>query len=162
MARAEDGWFLALKLDSGEAVYGLGEQFGPLNRRGQLVVSWNDDALGVNAARAYKNAPFAWSPRGWGLFVHTPARVTHAVGYARWSHRSYGLLVEDRALDLFLLTAADAPGVLERYTFLTGRTPLPPRWSFGVWLSRAYSARSMPSEANRAQEYVIDGPSTSR
>lgn len=137
VARAEDGWFLALQLDSGEAVYGLGEQFGPLNRRGQLVVSWNDDALGVNAARTYKNTPFAWSPRGWGLFVHTPARVTHAVGYARWSHRSYGLLVEDRALDLFLLTAA-APGVLERYTFLTGRTPLPPRWSFGVWLSRAY------------------------
>lgn len=102
------------------------------------MVSWNDDALGVNAARTYKNTPFAWSPRGWGLFVHTPARVTHAVGYARWSHRSYGLLVEDRALDLFLLTAADAPGVLERYTFLTGRTPLPPRWSFGVWLSRAY------------------------
>ena len=30
---------------------------------------------------SYKNTPFAWSPRGWGLFVHTAATVTHGVGH---------------------------------------------------------------------------------
>ena len=76
----KQGWTAALALTSGESFYGLGEKFGPLDRRSQLVTSQVEDALGVNTELAYKNAPFGWSPRGWGLFVHTPARVTHGVG----------------------------------------------------------------------------------
>jgi alpha-D-xyloside xylohydrolase len=60
------------------------------------------------------------------------------VGYPQWSQRSYVLRVEDPVLDLFLM-GADAPaGLLERFTHLTGRAPLPPRWSYGVWMSRCY------------------------
>lgn len=137
-ARTENGWFATFNLDSGEPVYGLGEKFGPLNKRGQLIVSWAEDALGVNAEKSYKNCPFAWSPRGWGVFTHTSGRVSHGVGYGQWSHRSYGLAVEDRVLDIFFLLGKDGAEVLERYTWLTGRAPKPPRWSYGVWLSRAY------------------------
>src|SRR5690606_24113694 len=71
LARGADGWFAAFALESGEPVYGLGEKWGALDRRGQLIDSWVHDALGVNGERSYKNCPFAWSPRGWGLFVHT-------------------------------------------------------------------------------------------
>ena len=74
-----------------------------MNHRGQLLRSRVEDALGVNAEASYKNTPFAWSPRGWGLFVHTAATVTHGVGHPAWSHRSYVLDVEDEALDLFLI-----------------------------------------------------------
>lgn len=137
-ARTEAGWFAAIHLDSGEPVYGLGEKYGPLNRRGQCVVSQNHDALGVNAEISYKNTPFAWSPGGWGAFVHTPARVTHGVGYSQWSHRTYGLEVEDTELDLFLISASGPADILERYTALTGRPVEPPLWSYGLWLSRAY------------------------
>jgi alpha-D-xyloside xylohydrolase len=137
-ARFDGGWFAALHLDSGDPVYGLGEVWGPLNHRGGLHRSWVEDALGVNVAASYKPVPFAWSPRGWGVFAHTPAAVTHAIGHAPWSHRSYALAVEDDALDLFLLAADDPAGLLERYTWLTGRPPRPPRWSLGAWLSRAY------------------------
>ena len=108
-ARTDDGWFAALGLASGEPVYGHGEKWGPLNHRGQLLRSRVEDALGVNAEASYKNAPFAWSPRGWGLFVHTPGPVTHGIGHPGWSHRSYALVVEDEALDLFLI-AGDAAG----------------------------------------------------
>jgi alpha-D-xyloside xylohydrolase len=131
-------WTLTFGLRAGEPVYGLGEKFGPLDRRGQLVTSWNDDALGVNSELAYKNIPFAWSPSGWGLFVHTTARVEHGVGYPQWSHRSYVLRVWDAALDLFLIAGNSPAEILERYTHLTGRAPLPPRWSYGVWMSRCY------------------------
>ncbi len=136
----EGAWWIAFGLRSGEAVYGLGEKFGRLDRRGQLVISWNEDALGVNSEPSYKNVPFAWSTEGWGLFVHTTARVSHGVGYPQWSARSYALRVEEPVLDLFLLVG-DSPGaLLERYTHLTGRTPLLPRWSYGVWMSRCYYA----------------------
>jgi alpha-D-xyloside xylohydrolase len=137
-ARTEDGWIATFDLKANEPVYGLGEKWGRLNKRGELVRSEVFDALGVNADRAYKNAPFAWSPRGWGLFVHTPATVWHSVGAPLWSQRAYGVLVKDAALDLFLI-AGDTPArLLDAYTGLTGKAPTPPLWSLGVILSKAY------------------------
>ncbi len=137
-ARRADSWLVALALGNDEPVYGLGEKWAALNRRGQLIHNWNEDATTLNSELSYKNTPFAWSPEGWGLFVHTPSRVSHGVGYPQWSHRSYILQVFDAELDLFWV-AADSPSqMLERYTHLTGRAALPPRWSYGMWISRAY------------------------
>jgi alpha-D-xyloside xylohydrolase len=72
------------------------------------------------------------------VFTHTPSKVTHGVGYPQWSHRSYILQVFDTELDLFLIAADNPAQMIERYTHLTGRTALPPRWSYGMWMSRAY------------------------
>jgi alpha-D-xyloside xylohydrolase len=137
-ARLGDGWFVSVELGHETPVYGLGEKWGRLDKRGQLVRSFNHDALGVNAEISYKNAPFAWSPEGWGLFVHTVAPVVHGVGYAPWSQRAYGLKIDDPALDLFLLDGADGAQILGQYTALTGRAPMPPLWSLGLILSKAY------------------------
>src|SRR4029450_5734599 len=99
-------------MQHGEALYGSGEKFGPLDKRGQLVHSQVEDALGVNTGLAYKNTPFAWSPgagRGaWGILVHTPGLGPHGVVYPVGPHRSYAVVVDDEALDLVLF-AADAP-----------------------------------------------------
>lgn len=138
LAKVDEGWFVALDLDNDEAVYGLGEKWGKLNKRGQLIRSFNSDALGVNAEISYKNTPFAWSPDGWGVFVHTPAPVTHGVGYAPWSQRAYGILVEDETLDVFLFAEKSGAELIDTYTQLTGRAPVPPDWSLGVILSKAY------------------------
>lgn len=145
IGRTRDGaqWLAALALASGEPVYGLGEKFGPLNKRGQLVTSQVEDALGVNSDRSYKCTPFCWSPGSgakggaWGIFVNTPGRVTHGVGHPQWSHRSYVAVVDDEALDVFLIAGRDPAQVLERYAMLTGRAPNVPLWSLGLWVSRA-------------------------
>ena len=130
-------WCVAFALASDSAVYGMGEKFGPLNKRGQLVRGRTEDALGVNTELSYKNIPFCWSNEGWGLLVHTPGVVRHGVGYPQWSHRSYVVEAEDDTLDLFLFGGEPAD-ILDAYTTLTGRAALPPLWSFGMWLSRAY------------------------
>jgi alpha-D-xyloside xylohydrolase len=64
--------------------------------------------------------------------------VTHGVGYPDWSHRSYGLVVDDEALDIFLITAQHPAEIIERYTHLTGHAPDVPLWSLGLWVSKAY------------------------
>jgi alpha-D-xyloside xylohydrolase len=137
--RQGDLWMAAFALASGERVYGLGEKFGPLDKRGQLIHSQVVDAQGVNTGLAYKNTPFAWSPGtgsgAWGLFVNTPGTVTHGIGHPDWSHRSYALLVEDEALDLYLFVADAPAGIIDRYTQLTGRAPAVPAWSLGLWVS---------------------------
>ncbi|MGH8123357.1 MAG: alpha-xylosidase [Rudaea sp.] len=137
-ARIAGGWLIALDLKSSEPVYGLGEKWGRLNKRGQWLRSLNEDALGVNAERSYKNTPFAWSPRGWGSLVHTPSPVDHAVGFAPFSERAYVIVVEDEALDFFLFAGANGADLLASYTALTGRAPVPPLWSLGLILSKAY------------------------
>lgn len=141
LAKVDEGWFMGFDLQSCEPVYGLGEKWSKLDKRGQLIRSMNYDALGVNAEISYKNTPFCWSPEGWGVFVHTPAPVTHGVGYAPWSQRAYGVLVEDTALDIFVMTSdASNPGadLIDQYTRMTGKAPVPPEWSLGVILSKAY------------------------
>ncbi|MBA3508410.1 MAG: alpha-xylosidase [Betaproteobacteria bacterium] len=135
-------WTAAFALNSGEPVYGLGEKFGPLDKRGQLIHSQVEDALGVNTGLSYKNTPFAWGvgdgSGAWGVLVHTPGMVTHGVGHPDWSHRSYAVVVDDEALDLILFAAAAPAGILDAYTQLTGRAPRVPRFSLGLWVSRAY------------------------
>ncbi len=137
-ARLDGRWLASLELGPATPVYGLGEKWGRLDHRGELIRSFNHDALGVNAERSYKNAPFAWSPDGWGVFVHTAAAVTHGVGYAPWSQRAYLLEVDSPVLDLFLLAGRDGAELLAQYTALTGRAPVPPAWSLGIILSKAY------------------------
>ncbi len=46
--------------------------------------------------------------------------------------------VEDTNLDFFLF-AADTPAeIIDAYTNLTGKSPLLPVWSYGLWMARAY------------------------
>jgi alpha-D-xyloside xylohydrolase len=138
-ARQGQSWVAAYALASGEPVYGLGAQAATLNKRGQLVDS-QVEAAGASPFASGTSAPFCWSPGpgggAWGIYVHTPSRVLHGVGYPGWSQRSYGLVVDDEALDLFLIAARDPAQVIERYTALTGRAPEVPRWSLGVWIAR--------------------------
>ncbi|MEO7743312.1 MAG: TIM-barrel domain-containing protein, partial [Usitatibacter sp.] len=137
-------WCAAFALASETAIYGFGEKFGPLDKRGQLIRGRTEDALGVNTELSYKNIPFCWSPDGWGLLAHTPGVVRHGVGYPQWSHRSHVVEVEDEALDLVFFGGEPAAILLD-YARLTGLPSLPPLWSYGMWLSRAYY--KVPQEA---------------
>ncbi|MBE1301060.1 MAG: alpha-xylosidase [Alteromonadaceae bacterium] len=166
MAKLQEGWLCSFDLFSNEPVYGLGEKWGRLNKRGQLVRSFNHDALGVNAEISYKNTPFCWSPEGWGVFVHTPAPVTHSVGYALWSQRAYGVLVEDDELDIFLFCGDSPSEIIDQYTQLTGKAPTPPDWSLGVILSKAYykdvpelleTARQVRAQGMPCDTITLDG-----
>jgi alpha-D-xyloside xylohydrolase len=142
---AKDGnWCMAIALESDTALYGFGEKFGPLDKRGQLIRGRTEDALGVNAELSYKNIPFFWTTEGWGLLIHSTGTIRHGAGYPQWSHRSYVAEVDDDALDVFLF-AGDPAAMLESYTQLTGRPALPPIWGYGMWLSRAYY--KVPQEA---------------
>lgn len=169
VSRVPEGWFMSFDLQSSEPVYGLGEKWSKLDKRGQLIRSMNHDALGVNAEISYKNTPFCWSPEGWGVFVHTPSPVTHGVGYAPWSQRAYSVLVEDCYMDIFVLTS-DAENVgadlIAQYTDLTGKAPVPPDWSMGIILSKAYykdaeelltTARAVREQGMPCDVITLDG-----
>jgi len=132
-------WLAALALASGDAVYGLGEQPGPLDKRGQRLRTGAGDVQDGGAQRVHASTPFAWGPGGrggaWGVFVHGAGSVTHGVGNPEWSHRTYALVVDDEAIELFLF-AADTPAeIVGMYAQLTGPAPDVPVWSLGAWIA---------------------------
>ncbi len=68
-----------LSLGVGEQVYGLGERFGPVAKTGQTVDIWHADG-GTSSEQAYKNVPFFWTTRGYGIFVDHPEQVSFEIG----------------------------------------------------------------------------------
>lgn len=124
-----------LSLPVGAHVYGLGERFGPFLRDGQSVSSWNEDP-GTESDLAYKNVPFFLTNGGLGVFVADPGRVDFEVMTERTS--AVQISTPSHELDCYFVTGAEPKQVLERYTALTGRSPLPPLWSFGLWLSTSF------------------------
>ncbi|MBZ0292785.1 MAG: alpha-xylosidase [Anaerolineae bacterium] len=125
-----------LSLGVGEAVYGLGEHFGPLIKNGQTVEIWNEDG-GTNSEYAYKNIPFYLTSQGYGVLVNHPGHVSFEVGSHHVSRVQFS--VEGHSLDYYLFGGPTMKDVLDQYTALSGRPALPPDWSFGLWLSTSFT-----------------------
>ena len=141
-------------LAAGEKLFGCGESFTRLDKRGQKIVLWTNDANGVESGRMYKPIPFFMSSRGYGMFVHTSAPATFDFG-ASFSGTN-ALLLGDDELDLFVFLG-NPKEILGEYTALTGRAPMPPLWSFGLWMSRItyQSEKEVRSVAAKLREYRV-------
>src|ERR671928_964537 len=67
-------------LSPDEMLFGGGESFTRLNKRGQKLVLWTYDAYSSQTSNMYKPVPFFMSSRGYGMFVHTSAPLTLDLG----------------------------------------------------------------------------------
>ncbi len=132
IATAGVAWFDA-PLDPGEAVYGLGEQFGSLNHRGQMASLWAEDAFGLPANETYITTPYLMSTAGYALFLDTAAPTRWDMGATLPGRLR--MTAAEPVLDLYLWLGS-LPTLLAGYQALTGPAALPPRWSYGVWMSR--------------------------
>jgi alpha-D-xyloside xylohydrolase len=130
MARSTAAVF---ELQHDEKIFGTGESFTRLDKRGQKMVMYLRDAQGVQNYRQYKAIPFFLSSNGYGMFVHTSTPVTFDFGHDFDQHTV--VYTGDDVLDLFLFLGTPKD-ILSEYTALTGRSPVPPLWSFGLWMSR--------------------------
>jgi alpha-D-xyloside xylohydrolase len=110
-------------LSPGEKIFGCGESFTGLDKRGQKLVLWTDDANGVQNQGMYKPIPFFMSSRGYGMFLHTSSPITCDFGHD--FNGVMSLMVGDDALDLFVFLGTPKE-ILDEYTKLTGKSPMPP------------------------------------
>ncbi len=134
-------WRQRARLDTIEAIYGLGERAAPLDRRGGSYRMWNTDPGG------------SYGPGRDPLYIGIPAYLSmHSQGsYLVFYENSFpasfnfgtGEIPADTSQVHFeggMLRYYFMPGppdiALERYTELTGRATLPPRWALGYHQSR--------------------------
>ena len=137
--RRDDGrGFLVteLGLGVGELVYGLGERFTPYVKNGQNVDIWNEDG-GTSSEKSYKNIPFYYTNKGYGVFVDHPGCVSFEVGSEKVESVQFS--VEDEELNYYFICGPTQKDVLRKYSALTGRAPLLPKWSFGLWLTTSFT-----------------------
>src|SRR5918995_4077889 len=131
-------------LSPGEKLFGCGESFTRLDKRGQKLVLWTYDAYSAQTPHMYKPVPFFMSSRGYGIFVHTSSPLTLDLGgsYAE----ANVIYLGDDTLDLFFFMGSPKE-ILSEYTALTGRAPTPPLWTFGLWMGReSYSSEEETRE----------------
>ncbi|HEV7767969.1 MAG TPA: glycoside hydrolase family 31 protein [Thermoanaerobaculia bacterium] len=127
------------RLRNDEQIYGLGEKNGPLNKRGWKLggysfTMWNSDTFGYDASTdpLYVSVPFYLvlrSGKAHGIFLDNTFRSNFDIGHQTEGVLSFG--AEGGALDYYFIHGPDPKSVLQRYTQLTGRMPLPPLWSLG-------------------------------
>ncbi|MDR0973633.1 MAG: DUF4968 domain-containing protein [Prevotellaceae bacterium] len=117
----------------GEKIFGCGESATKLDKVGQKVNLFVTDPQGPETDMMYKPIPFFMSNMGYGMFMHTSAPVTCDFGATNINVTR--LYMGDENLDLFVFLG-EPKDILDEYTNITGKSPMPPLWSFGTWMSR--------------------------
>ncbi len=121
--------------EKGELSFGCGERTGGLDKTGTSQTFWNIDPPSGHTNsfdNIYSSVPFTLSMAGGksrGLLFDNTHRVEFDLGKKDAEISAY----EARGGDLvyYVFTGPTPKRVLERYTELTGRTPMPPMWSLG-------------------------------
>ncbi|MBJ6110252.1 hypothetical protein JAO73_14610 [Hymenobacter sp. BT523] len=136
-ASEPSGLAVRFRLAPGERLYGTGSRALPLDRRGHRLELYNQAHYGSQNNEPNLNIalPTVLSSRGYMLFFDN-----HAPGYLDLGKADKNVLEYGgeglTSLSYFVITGRNQAEILERYTALTGRQPLPPRWALGLIQSR--------------------------
>ena len=135
------------RMDAQDAFFGLGDTAGPLNRRGRAIQFWAQDTYQFGEGRTprYTSLPMVYGVRpaatnrpvaAYGLFFNNPARPVFDLSGTNgfWSFEA-----GDDQLDYFFFgggASHDMAAVMDRYSELTGRPVMLPKWALGYHQSR--------------------------
>jgi alpha-glucosidase len=122
-------------LSEDECIYGLGERASSLNLRGRAYRMWNRDPGG--SYRSNEDPLYLCVPAYLGLNDQGAYFVFHENPHdGRFSFQDRAQCTFDDGPLRYYLTAGTVESCLHRFTALTGRPPLPPRWALGYHQSR--------------------------
>ncbi len=148
---------------SDEHYYGFGERAGSLDKYGMRFRMINVDALGYSAKTSdplYKHFPFyiTYIPAlkiAYGLFYDNLSTTMFDLGCendAFWGYFRY-YMAEAGDLDYTLIYGPTIEAVVEKFTKLTGRPCLPPRWSLG-YLGSTMKYTEAPDAQEQLKRFV--------
>jgi len=130
---------VAKQLPDDAHIYGLGEKTGVLDKRGWQLggyayAMWNSDTYSYDPSTdpMYVSVPFYMETRNGrahGIFLDNTWRSFFDIGHEQQGLLTFG--ADGGDLNYYFINGPDPKKVVERYTALTGRMPLPPLWSLG-------------------------------
>ncbi|RSK26400.1 DUF4968 domain-containing protein [Bacillus sp. HMF5848] len=119
--------------------YGFGEKTGFLDKRGDKLEMWNTDVYAPHNPETnalYESIPFFMTLRegkAYGLFFDNTFKSTFDL---QSSTNSFSFGAEGGQIDYYVMAGPQPKHVLEQYTSITGRAPIPPKWALGYHQSR--------------------------
>ncbi|MDR3517746.1 MAG: glycoside hydrolase family 31 protein [Azospirillaceae bacterium] len=159
----DDRAYHYLKRDPDEMYFGLGERAGTANRAGQRYRMTNVDAMGYNARTTdplYKHLPFylTWKPASkvpFGIFYDTLSDCVFDMGCELDNyHGQYRYFVADFGdIDYYVIGGGSPADITRRFTWLTGRPALMPKWSIG-YSGSTMSYTDAPNAQERMNEFL--------
>ncbi|MFE4078163.1 TIM-barrel domain-containing protein [Paenarthrobacter sp. YIM B13468] len=183
-ATLNDAFTFARAHGEADAVFGLGEKTGRGNRRGRGFTMWNTDVLDPSATGKFTAGLETNDPRSVPTstefdpyYVSIPFHYLQDAATGKMAasfmdngyrgaydfsgDRDYRVHFSGGQYTEYVFAGPDMPGILEAYTWLTGRTQLPPLWSLGYQQCRwhKYSQEDVESLAARlrAEGIPCDG-----
>ena len=117
-----------------EHYFALGDKAGPMDHRNLAFTMWNTDAFGWQESTdpLYKDIPFFIGFRNgsaYGIFLDNTYRSSFDFGKTRRDAYSFG--AEGGDLDYYFIYGPEPKVVLQNFTTLVGRMPLPPLFAMG-------------------------------
>lgn len=157
MAYRENGEVIAFKqMHEQDHFYGFGEKSGHLDKRGEKLEMWNTDVYAPHNPETnalYESIPYFMTLRkgkAHGIFFDNTYRTFFDM---KSSEEYYSFSAEGGQLDYYVMAGPHPKTVLEQYTYLTGRMPLPPKWSLGYHQSR-YSYETEAEVRELAKNFI--------
>ncbi|MBE9104570.1 DUF4968 domain-containing protein, partial [Nostoc cf. edaphicum LEGE 07299] len=141
------GW---KEIAADEHFYGFGERTGFLDKLSEVKTNWTTDALDYDSLtdEMYQAIPFFMALRpqvSYGIFFNTTFWSQFDIGAEQpgiWKMETRG-----GELDYYIIYGPEPAQILETYTQLTGRMPLPPKWALGYHQCRwSYESENVVRE----------------
>jgi alpha-D-xyloside xylohydrolase len=148
-----------------EHFYGFGEKFNTVDQAGKPVRTLTFDDPGRKGDHSYKVAPWFVSTRGYGF--HLDSSAESVFDMRAGAPDRYVVTNNFPSLRFNLVYGPKLTDVLTRYTNYAGRPPLPPPWTFGVWISSdiwrsggevRYAVTQFRNRGIPASGFVFDSP----
>ena len=135
-SKSESGEQINFNLDTSEALFGGGARVLGMNRRGNRLQLYNRAHYGYGTRSELMNftIPMVLSSKIYAIhFDNAP------IGYLDLDSKNNNTLTYETisGRKTYQVIAGNTwDNLIENYTLLTGRQPLPPRWAFGNFASR--------------------------
>jgi oligosaccharide 4-alpha-D-glucosyltransferase len=124
------------QLDDGEKILGGGQRVLGMDRRGKRMPLYNKASYGyeTDADQMYYSIPAVMSSDKYMIVFDNTASGWLDIGNTESDVLKFEAVGGRTA---YLVIAGDSyPALIENYTDVTGKQPLPPRWAFGNYASR--------------------------
>ncbi len=134
----------------GEGFYGFGEWFNGFRReKGTLDLYNLESPAFTQHKHTYSAFPCFLSDRGYMVLVLNAHR---GKAYINKPPGKLKLKFNGGILDMLVINAPSWKKILEEYTALSGRPPMVPLWSFGLW-NTSYPVENQEETLQRVEEH---------
>ncbi|MCR4622207.1 MAG: DUF5110 domain-containing protein [Clostridiales bacterium] len=127
----------------GEVFYGLGE-----SNVDRLALNGKTYLQKVVYTRHELVVPFIMSKAGYAISLNTT--FWHAVDVCEMDDRRVTWLLPDGEIDFFIYSGDSLKALLERFTYVTGRSMVLPKWAYGLMFIDQYNADQFEVMRNAA------------